>query len=154
MQGEPTVLSALNRLLANEIIAISQYFLHSRMLRSQGFGKIAEKLHADSVNEMRHADQLIERILFLEGVPDMECNGLKVGAEMREMLQFDLDLERRGHADLRECISRCESTSDFVSRDLSQRILDAEEAHIDWLETQLALMDQIGMENYQQAQVG
>ena len=154
MQGEPSVIAMLNKLLANEVVAISQYFLHSRMLRSQGLGRLADTLHEDSVSEMRHAEKLIERILFLEGMPEMECAGLKVGNDLREMLQFDLDLERRGHPDLRECIAHCEATGDFVSRDLAQRILDAEEGHIDWLETQLGLMDQLGVENYKQSQLG
>ncbi len=153
MHGQSKVIEHLNQLLANEIVAISQYLLHSRMVRSQGLDKLADKLHADSVEEMRHADQLIERILFLEGTPDMECEKLRVGGDVPEMLKYDLALERKGHPELCACIQHCEETGDFGSRDLAAQILSAEESHIDWLETQLELIEQVGLANYKQSQI-
>jgi bacterioferritin len=154
MQADATVIKHLNQALANELIAINQYFLHSRMYEDWGLNKLAETEQADSVDEMKHADQLIKRILFLNGLPNLQDLGsLRVGENTREMLECDLQLEMQACPDLREGIAYCESVNDFISRDILSQILNSEEEHIDWLETQLGLIDKIGLENYQQAMI-
>ena len=154
MQADTTVIKHLNQALANELIAINQYFLHSRMFEDWGFNKLAEKQHEESVDEMKHADQLIKRILFLEGLPNLQDLGmLMIGENTREMLECDLKLEMKACPDLREGIAYCESVNDFISRDILLQILDSEEEHIDWLETQLGLIDKLGIENYQQTMI-
>ncbi len=154
MQADPTVIKYLNQALANELIAINQYFLHSRMFEDWGLNKLAEKEYAESVDEMKHADQLIKRILFLEGLPNLQDLGkLLIGEDTREMLECDLKLEMLACPDLRKGIAYCESVNDFVSRDLLSSILDSEEDHVDWLETQLGLIDKVGLENYQQSMI-
>ncbi len=152
MKSDATVIKHLNTALANELIAINQYFLHARMYEDWGLKQLAEKEHEESIDEMKHADQLIKRILFLEGLPNLQDLGkLLVGENTKEMLECDLKLEMLACPDLREGIAYCESVSDFVSRDLLSEILDSEEDHIDWLETQLTLIDKVGLENYQQS---
>ncbi|MDA1369530.1 MAG: bacterioferritin [Proteobacteria bacterium] len=154
MQADAKVIRHLNQALANELIAINQYFLHSRMFEDWGLSKLADKEHAESVDEMKHADQLIKRILFLEGLPNLQDLGkLLIGENTREMLECDLKLEMLACPDLREGIAYCESVNDFVSRDLLSSILDSEEDHVDWLETQLGLIDKVGLENYQQSMI-
>ena len=154
MKGDPKVIEFLNRVLRNELTAINQYFLHSRMFKDWGLTALADYEFHESVDEMKHADALVERILFLEGLPNLQDIGkLRIGEHTREMLECDLALEMDAIPDLREGIEYCESTRDYVSRDLLDRILDSEEEHVDWLETQIDLIDRVGIENYQQSQM-
>jgi bacterioferritin len=152
MKGDKKTIGFLNKALKNELTAINQYFLHSRMLKDWGLGKLAEYEYEESIDEMKHADRLVERILFLDGLPNLQDLGkLHVGEHTREMLECDLKLEMEGHPLLKEAIAHCESCGDYVSRELFEDILEGEEEHIDWLETQLSLIDRIGLENYQQS---
>jgi bacterioferritin len=154
MQADAKVIEYLNKALGNELIAINQYFLHSRMFEDWGLSKLAAKEYEESVDEMKHADQLVKRILFLEGLPNLQDLGkLLIGENTREMLECDLKLEMIACPDLKAGVAYCESVNDFVSRDLLGSILDAEEEHIDWLETQLSLIDKVGLENYQQSMI-
>ena len=155
MKGDPQVIEHLNRALRNELTAINQYFLHSRMYKDWGLKALADYEYHESVDEMKHADSLIERVLFLEGLPNLQDIGkLRIGEHTREMLQSDLDLEMDAIPDLREAIAYCESVKDYVSRDLFDSILESEEEHVDWIETQLDLIERVGIENYQQSQMG
>jgi bacterioferritin len=154
MKGDPKVIEFLNLVLRNELTAINQYFLHSRMFKDWGLTALAEYEFGESVDEMKHADSLVERILFLEGLPNMQDIGkLRIGEHTQEMLECDLALEMQAIPDLRAAIAYCESAKDFVSRELFDRILDSEEEHVDWLETQLDLIERIGIENYQQSKM-
>jgi bacterioferritin len=155
MKGDSKVIELLNKTLGNELIAINQYFLHSRMYKDWGLKELADHEYEESIDEMKHADSLIERILFLEGLPNMQNLGkLLIGENTEEMLQCDLKLEIIAVKDLREAVIYCESVNDFVSRDLFESILAAEEEHIDWLETQLGLIEKVGIQNYQQSKMG
>jgi bacterioferritin len=155
MKGDPKVIELLNRVLRNELSAISQYFLHSKMFMDWGLKGLGDYEFQESVDEMKHADALVERILFLEGLPNMQDVGkLRIGEHTREMLECDLGLEMEALPDLRKGVEYCESCKDFVSRDLFNSILDSEEDHVDWLETQLDLIERVGIENYQQSQIG
>jgi bacterioferritin len=155
MKGDPKVVEHLNRVLRNELTAINQYFLHSRMFKDWGLKGLADYEFHESVDEMKHADSLIERGLFLEGLPNLQDIGkLRIGEHTQEMLKCDLALEMDAIPDLRQAIAYCESVKDYVSRDLFDSILESEEEHVDWLETQLDLIDRIGIENYQQSQMG
>ncbi len=149
MKGDPKVIEFLNKVLANELIAINQYFLHARMYKDWGLKELADHEYEESIDEMKHADVLVERILFLEGLPNMQDLGkLRIGENTKEMLECDLALELDAIPDLRTGIAYCESARDFISRDILQDILESEEEHVDWLETQLGLIDKIGIQNY------
>lgn len=154
MKGDATVIEHLNRVLKNELTAINQYFLHSRMYKDWGMSKLADHEYAESVDEMKHADQLIERILFLEGLPNLQDLGrLRIGENVAEMLQSDLDLEMDALPDLKGAIAYCEAHKDYASRDIFDAILVSEEEHVDWLETQLGLIERTGIQNYIQSQM-
>ena len=152
MQGDTTVLSHLNAVLKNEMTAINQYFLHARMLEHWGVVKLGAVEYGESVDEMKHADLLIKRILFLGGVPRLELDKLLVGKTVQDVLECDLKLEQQAMPELREAIPHCEKVRDFVTRDLFSQILESEEEHVDFLETQLELIEKIGIENYIQLQ--
>lgn len=152
MKGDDKVIDYLNKVLKNELTAINQYFLHSRMLKDWGLTGLADTEFQESVDEMKHADQLIERILFLEGLPNLqELGKLMIGENVKELLECDLKLEMIATPELKEAIEYSESIKDFVSRELFESILQSEEEHIDFLETQLSLIDKLGVENYLQS---
>ncbi|MGF1724607.1 bacterioferritin [Photobacterium nomapromontoriensis] len=154
MKADPKIIQHLNKVLANELVAINQYFLHARMYKDWGLKHLADKEYHESIDEMNHADHLVERILFLEGVPNLQDLGkLNIGEDTREMLECDLTLEMAAIPDLRDAISYAEEVHDYVSRDLFQEILADEEDHVDWLETQLGLIELMGIANYNQAQI-
>lgn len=154
MKGDPKVIEHLNKALYNELTAINQYFLHYRMYKHWGYEELAEHEYKESIDEMKHADRLIERILFLDGLPNLQHLGkLLIGESPREALECDLRLEMQALPDLREAIAYCEGVRDYVSRDLFADILESEEEHVDWLETQLGLIDQLGEVPYLQTKV-
>jgi len=153
MQGDPTVIGHLNTALKNELTAINQYFLHSRMLRHWGVTKLAKHEYEESIDEMKHADRLIERILFLGGLPNLQDLGkLLIGEDVVELLECDLKLENLAMPSLRDAIAYCETARDYISRELFEDILESEEEHVDFLETQFDLIKRIGVENYTQLQ--
>lgn len=155
MKGDAKVIAHLNKILANELTAINQYFLHSRMFRNFGYRELAEYEYKESIDEMKHADCLVERILFLEGLPNLQkLNKLMVGENPREMIACDLKLEEMAIPDLKDAIAHCEGVRDYGTRDLLESILESEEEHVDWLETQLGLMDSLGEALYLQGKVG
>ena len=154
MKGDAKVIEHLNKILGNELVAINQYFLHSRMYGDWGLKELEDYEYHESIDEMKHADELIKRILFLEGIPNLQDLGkLMIGENTKEMLECDLKLEQMAVPDLREGIAYCESIQDYISRNLLKDILESEEEHIDWLETQLGLIDKVGLENYMQKQM-
>ena len=154
MKGDTKVIEYLNRVLKNELTAINQYFLHARMYRNWGLKQLDEHEFKESVDEMKHADMLIDRILFLEGLPNLQDIGkLKIGEHTREILECDLKLELEAIPDLREAIEYCETAKDYASRELFEDILESEEEHVDWLETQLDLIEKVGSENYLQSKM-
>jgi bacterioferritin len=155
MKGDPNVIKLLNDQLTNELTAINQYFLHSRMYRHWGFEKLGKKEYDESIGEMKHADKLIERVLMLDGLPNLQAlHKLMIGETVPEILNCDLQLEHLSQKTLKEGISVCEQARDYVSRELLEAILDDTEEHIDWLETQLELIEQVGLQNYLQSQMG
>lgn len=154
MKGDEKVIEYLNKALKNELTTVNQYFLHSRMLDNWGLKKLAEHEYEESIDEMKHADTLIQRILFLEGQPKMHSlEKLYIGENLPDILRCDLKMEEQAHPLYKEAVAYCESVGDFVTRDILAAILKSEEEHIDWLETQLDLIERIGLENYQQSQL-
>jgi bacterioferritin len=153
MKGDAQVIQHLNKVLYNELTAINQYFLHARMFGNWGLDKLEDYEKKESIDEMKHADRLIERILFLEGLPNLQDLGkLKIGENALEALKADLALERTARPVLQEAIAHCETVRDYISREILEDILDSEEEHINWLETQLELVDQLGLQNWLQSQ--
>lgn len=149
MKGDSKVIEHLNRILGNELVAINQYFLHAKMYKDWGLQELAAHEHHESIDEMKHADELIERILFLEGLPNLQDLGkLMIGEDTQDILECDLKLEHLAHKDLKDAVAHSETVGDYVSRDLFRSIMDAEEDHIDWLETQLGLIEKMGLQNY------
>lgn len=154
MKGDKKVIQHLNIILGNELVAINQYFLHARMLQDWGLNKMGEHEYHESIDEMKHADMLVKRILFLEGLPNLQDLGkLMIGENVPEILDCDLKLEMKAIPDLREAIAYCESVGDYGSRELCESILESEEEHVDWLETQKGLIDKVGLENFLQSQM-
>lgn len=154
MKGDPTIIRHLNAQLTNELTATNQYFLHARMVRHWGFERLGKKEYDESIGEMKHADKLINRILMLDGLPNLQAlHKLLIGESVQEMLECDLKLERAAQLTVKEGITACEAAHDYVSRDLLLAILDDTEEHIEWLETQLDLIVRVGLQNYLQSQM-
>ena len=155
MKGHSDVIEALKGILTNELTSVNQYFLHARMCRDWGYNKIGDKIYAESIDEMKHAKELIDRILFLEGIPNVQkLHALKIGKSVKEQLENDLSLENKAIPDLTEAIEICNAVKDHGTRELLEHILVSEEEHVDWLESQLGIIEEIGIENYLSQQMG
>lgn len=155
MKGDPQVIAHLQAQLKNELTAINQYFVHYRMLKHWGLDKLAQKEYSESIGEMKHADELMDRIFMLDGLPNLQDLGkLHIGEDVPEILKADLALETGAQSTIKDGMAYCESVRDYVSRDLLQHILDDTEEHIDFLETQIELIDKVGLQNYLQSQMG
>jgi len=154
MKGQPKVITQLNKVLTNELTAINQYFLHARMFKNWGLGELDSKAYKKSIQDMKHADKLIERILFLEGLPNLQQLGkIRIGEHSQEMLECDKSMLEEELVLLREAIALCEQSADYVSRDVLEDLLEDEEEHLDWLESQLELISLTGIENYLQSKM-
>ena len=154
MKGDKKIIQLLNAQLTRELTAVNQYFLHARMYRQFGFKRLGEKEYQESIEEMKHADRLVERILMLDGLPNLQDLGkLRIGENAEEMLAADLDVERNSQGSLKEGIAALEAAQDYVSREILEDILEDTEEHIDWIETQLELVEKLGLQNYLQSQV-
>ena len=155
MKGDPNIIRLLNAQLTNELTAVNQYFLHARMYRHWGLEKLGKKEYEESIGEMKHADKLIDRILMLDGLPNLQAlHKLLIGENTEEMLNLDLQLERAAQVTVKEGVAECEKAGDYVSRELFVVILEDTEEHIEWLETQIDLIAKIGIQNYLQSQMG
>jgi bacterioferritin len=154
MKGSQAIIDALNSVLTKELTAINQYFLHARMLQNWGLEKLGRLEYKASIDEMKHADELIKRILFLEGLPNLQkIDRIRIGQTIPEVMQADLEVENEAIPHLKKCIKLAEAESDYVTRDLFLHILESEEEHVDWLETQVGLVNQVGIQNYIQSQI-
>lgn len=152
MKNNKKIISALNGILVNELSAINQYFLHSRMVENWGLAKLSSKIYDESIDEMKHADIIIQRVLFLDGIPNLQdLHKLLIGETVQEVIECDLKIEFRAINDLKNAIKLCEDEGDYISRDIISKILASEEEHIDWLEKQLELIERVGIQNYQQS---
>ncbi|MGC6512418.1 MAG: bacterioferritin [Parvibaculales bacterium] len=155
MKGNPEIIKQLNIILKNELTAINQYFLHARMLKDWGFEALGKKIYDESIGEMNHADMIINRILMLEGLPNLQDLGLlKIGQNVEEMFEADLSVEMLNQSCLKEAIAACEDDRDYITREIFEKILDDTEEHIDWIETQQGLIEKTGLQNYLQEQIG
>ncbi|MDY7545621.1 bacterioferritin [Glaciimonas sp. CA11.2] len=155
MQGDKNIIKLLNAQLTNELSAVNQYFLHARMYKHWGLEKLGKKEYEESIGEMKHADRLIDRILMLDGLPNLQAlHKLMIGENTPEMLACDLKLEKAAQHTVKEGIAASEAAGDYISRELFKDILDDTEEHIDWLETQIDLIDKVGIQNYLQTQIG
>ena len=153
MKGDPDVIKKLNAILTNELTSINQYFLHARMYENEGYGKLGKKTYEESIEEMKHADRLVKRVLMLDGHPNLQAlHKLKIGTNVEERLKADWEAETAGRGAMIEGIALCEEKQDYVTRDLLTELLDDTEEHIDFLETQMAVIGQIGLQNYLQSQ--
>ncbi len=154
MKGDKDVIQLLNKQLVSELTAINQYFLHARMYKNWGFGRLGKHEYEESIEEMKHADKLIERVLVLDGLPNLQTlNKLLIGESVPEAIDGDLQLERAAQADLKAAVAHCERVADYVSRELFEDLLEDTEEHIDYLETQLELIEKVGLQNYLQSQM-
>jgi bacterioferritin len=155
VKGNPQIIAELNKLLKNELTAINQYFLHARMMRQWGFERLGKKIYDESIGEMKHADRLTQRILMLDGLPNLQDLGkLGIGETVPECLAADLKLENAARTALVAAVAHCETAKDYISREIAEDILEDAENHIDFLETEIALIEKVGLQNYLQTQIG